>query len=306
MKYILSLIKDFWKLDFHRSIYLSTAVLLAVAIAFNYYYDFEDSILDSYQGQTISLLYYFLYYTLPYGAVLLIYHLAGVLKEKNSGLIWAALYMLFALAFSTYFYFHKFWVPRDLPIYEFYTYARLLNAVVSISIYGLAIWGFYRWFDSEKSTVLGMYNRSFQWRPYLIMLAIVAPLIALAATQPDFLKVYPRLQMRHFDDNYWSYFLLFEPFYLLDFVFLEWFFRGALVIGMVKYLGHRAVLPMAVLYCVIHFGKPMGECISSIFGGYILGIFAYYSKSIWGGIVIHMGVAFLMDVAAIVANLIST
>ncbi|NNE28673.1 MAG: CPBP family intramembrane metalloprotease, partial [Saprospiraceae bacterium] len=112
---------------------------------------------------------------------------------------------------------------------------------------------------------------------------------------------YPRLKLKYFQEGYLNYFLSYEPFYLGGFMMLEWLFRGLLVIGMVKYLGHRAILPMAALYCLIHFGKPMGECISSIFGGYLLGVFAYYSRSIWGGIIVHMGIAFMMDLAALLA-----
>ena len=48
----------------------------------------------------------------------------------------------------------------------------------------------------------------------------------------------------------------------------------------------------------LHFGKPLGECISSVFGGYILGVIALYSRNIWGGVVLHMGVAALMELAA--------
>jgi hypothetical protein len=55
---------------------------------------------------------------------------------------------------------------------------------------------------------------------------------------------------------------------------------------------------MAAAYAVLHFGKPMGEAISSVFGGYILGIIALYGRNIWGGVFIHGGIAFLMEVLA--------
>ena len=38
---------------------------------------------------------------------------------------------------------------------------------------------------------------------------------------------------------------------------------------------------MAATYAALHFGKPMGETISSIFGGYILGVIALYNHSNW-------------------------
>jgi hypothetical protein len=53
-----------------------------------------------------------------------------------------------------------------------------------------------------------------------------------------------------------------------------------------------------VLYCTLHFGKPMGEAVSSVFGGYILGVVAYETRSIWGGVIVHIGIAWMMEIIA--------
>ncbi|RYZ55167.1 MAG: abortive infection protein, partial [Chitinophagaceae bacterium] len=53
--------------------------------------------------------------------------------------------------------------------------------------------------------------------------------------------------------------------------------------------------PMAIFYCTIHFGKPLGECISSYFGGLILGVVAYRTQTIMGGFFVHVGIAWLME-----------
>ena len=74
------------------------------------------------------------------------------------------------------------------------------------------------------------------------------------------------------------------------------FFRGFLIVGMVRYFGPQVVLPMILTYCFLHFGKPLTESISSLFGGYILGIISLHSKSIWGGVIIHVGIAWLMEI----------
>ena len=92
---------------------------------------------------------------------------------------------------------------------------------------------------------------------------------------------------------------IFEFFYGLDFGSVELIFRGALVIGLSSLMGRSAILPMVVTYAFLHFGKPMAETIGSIFGGYILGVIAYYSRNILGGCVIHIGVALLMEVMAL-------
>ena len=55
---------------------------------------------------------------------------------------------------------------------------------------------------------------------------------------------------------------------------------------------------MAVLYCMLHINKPMGEAISSIFGGYILGVIALSQRHILGGCIVHIGIAGLMEVMA--------
>jgi hypothetical protein len=65
-----------------------------------------------------------------------------------------------------------------------------------------------------------------------------------------------------------------------------------------KYLKQDVILPMAATYAVLHFGKPLGETVSSVFGGYLLGIFAWKGRNIWGGVFIHMGVAFFMELFA--------
>ncbi|MEM9340836.1 MAG: CPBP family intramembrane glutamic endopeptidase, partial [Bacteroidota bacterium] len=76
---------------------------------------------------------------------------------------------------------------------------------------------------------------------------------------------------------------------------VELIFRGFLIFAFSRTLGSWAVLPMLTTYAFLHFGKPLGETISSIFGGYVLGIIAYNSRNIWGGIFIHLGVAWLME-----------
>ena len=97
---------------------------------------------------------------------------------------------------------------------------------------------------------------------------------------------------------------IYEFTYGLNFVSLELFFRGAMVIGMAAIMGRHAVLPMAVTYCFLHFGKPAAECISSFFGGYLLGVIALYTRSIFGGCIVHLGIAFLMEAAAMLQHYI--
>jgi len=54
-------------------------------------------------------------------------------------------------------------------------------------------------------------------------------------------------------------------------------------------------MAMVGAYVFLHFGKPMAEYISSAFGGYIIGAFAFYSKRIWGGVALHVALAWSME-----------
>ncbi|MBO9572716.1 MAG: hypothetical protein J7497_11000, partial [Chitinophagaceae bacterium] len=83
--------------------------------------------------------------------------------------------------------------------------------------------------------------------------------------------------------------ILFELCYGIDFFTIELFFRGFTILAFIKYAGKDAILPMAVFYCAIHFGKPVAECISSYFGGLI-----------WGGLVVHLGIAWMMEAIGII------
>ena len=98
----------------------------------------------------------------------------------------------------------------------------------------------------------------------------------------------------------WEYTLLYEAAYAFDFVMTELVFRGTLVVGMAVIMGRSAVLPMVAVYCLIHFGKPLVEAISSVFGGYILGALAFQTRHIWGGVVVYICIALTMEVMGLV------
>ncbi|HZE84189.1 MAG TPA: CPBP family intramembrane glutamic endopeptidase, partial [Puia sp.] len=157
-----------------------------------------------------------------------------------------------------------------------------------------------------KSNFFGFTGRGFSSRPYFLILLFLLPLIALASTQHDFLLTYPKVKTIAFINGYahpsWPWKLLFEISYGLDFVSIELFFRGFLVIGLAQWAGRDAILPMAAFYCTIHFGKPLGECISSFFGGMALGVIAWRTRSILGGLIVHLGLAWLMEIGGWIGN----
>jgi hypothetical protein len=165
---------------------------------------------------------------------------------------------------------------------------------------------FVRRFLSPDDSFYGLAPKSVNWTPYLLMLLIMVPLITAASTQPDFLAAYPKMKevlpLPGSAHPSWLYKLFFELSYGSDFCSIELFFRGFLIIGFVKWVGKDAILPMACFYCTIHFGKPLGECISSYFGGLLLGIVSYHTRSIYGGLLVHLGIAWLMELGGYLGN----
>ncbi len=159
-------------------------------------------------------------------------------------------------------------------------------------------------FFHRRQGFYGATFKGFEPKPYLLMLTVMVPLIASAALLPDFQKMYPRMQAVEYlqqPGREWEI-LLYQLSYGLDFFSIELFFRGFLVLGFVKWVGKDAILPMAIFYCCIHFGKPLGECISSFFGGIILGVVTYHTRTIMGGFFVHVGIAWLMEIGGSFAS----
>jgi hypothetical protein len=176
-------------------------------------------------------------------------------------------------------------------------WAIVMQLPAKLLLFVIVLWALWKvgWLDET-----GLRTRGFHAAPYLGLLLLLVPLVALASTQPDFLRVYPKVRAVDFMSSYpgplWIWRAGYELSYGLDFLSIELFFRGLLVIGLVRYAGDKAILPMAAFYCTIHFGKPLGECVTSFAGGLALGVLAYRTRSVLGGLVVHLGLAWMMEV----------
>ena len=159
---------------------------------------------------------------------------------------------------------------------------------------------------SPQSSFWGLTVNNVRWQPYGLMLLLMLPLIMFASTQPDFLEAYPRVRQIDFITPHTEcllcHRLLYEFSYGIDFITIELFFRGFLIFGFIRYAGAAAIVPMATFYCSIHFGKPLLECISSFFGGLVLGVVAYRTRSIVGGLAVHVGIAWMMELGGYLGN----
>ncbi|RYG22611.1 MAG: hypothetical protein EOO01_45025 [Chitinophagaceae bacterium] len=197
------------------------------------------------------------------------------------------------------FYWQNPYFQEVLAPEIYYFIRKISNNIVSIFIFFIPLIIYWRLFDSKHQPLYGFSAGKIDLKPYFMMMLIMLPLISWASFQDDFLRMYPTYRLDqdtsgHEVLHFWVY----EIFYGMDFVGVEFFFRGFMILALAKYLGAGAIMPMVCIYAYMHFGKPMGETIGSIFGGSILGVLAFYSRSIYGGIIIHLGVAYLMELTA--------
>jgi hypothetical protein len=146
----------------------------------------------------------------------------------------------------------------------------------------------------------GLTHRGFILPAYAIILLLAVPLLLAASFRPDFLASYPRyepglMSVPHGPD-FWASVVTFELLYGIQFIALEIFFRGFMVMSLEPYIGSGSVPVMMCAYTFIHFVKPMPEALASIVGGYSLGVISLYSRSVLGGIVVHIGIALILEV----------
>lgn len=137
---------------------------------------------------------------------------------------------------------------------------------------------------------------------FLLVAPVIAVLVWLATADVRFQHMYPFYSMQPDDPNGVTKLLIFEAVYGLSFVALEFFFRGFLVHAGNKVVGAHAVALMALSYCLIHLGKPLPECLSSLVGGLLLGYVSLKLKSIAVGVVAHLTMAWGTDAAVLWRN----
>jgi hypothetical protein len=302
MKEILGFIKTYYH-EVNKLILAFCTIFIAVLIWLNYQHQLEYRLINKggpfFTGITGHFLIYLVAFLIP--------HLLLFSKRKknysSSPGFWICLLtapVIFAvkvsmdtnLNVSMNSHWNNYW--NDIIYWP-------LRMIIMVSVLGICWMLFHK-----KDTFYGLSAKKFNYSPYLIMLLIMMPLIVAASTQADFLSTYPKMKMiLPLPDNAhpgWFYKLLFQLSYGSDFFSIEIFFRGFLIIGFMKWVGKDAILPMACFYCTIHFGKPLGECISSYFGGLLLGIVSYNTRSIYGGLMVHLGIAWLMEVGGYIGN----
>lgn len=156
------------------------------------------------------------------------------------------------------------------------------------------------WFRERLVTYgVGIGGVIADWPVYLSFGAVMVPLVWLFSGEERFQQVYPfyRIESR---DAVGPAFVRWELVYALQFIGLEFFFRGFLVHGTKHRLGVYAVFLMVIPYCMIHYHKPIPETVGSIIAGVSLGLLSLITRSIWPGAALHILVAWGMDLSCLV------
>lgn len=133
---------------------------------------------------------------------------------------------------------------------------------------------------------------------YLVMLAVMIPLVGYFSTTASFQAKYPFYDLNA-GEKLFPYFWMWELLYLIQFFALEFFFRGFMTHGLKHRFGSYSVFIMTIPYCMIHFGKPLPETIAAIIAGVILGMLSLRTRSILLGVGIHYSVGLMMDLFAL-------
>jgi hypothetical protein len=276
----------------NKKVFFSSVVFAAILIFINYYFQL-NRFLKSLPPLS-EYLSWFIVFSIAFSfAYILQVRAKAIVFNKNLLLLIFIAPAIFAWKMSYNF---NFLLSSDLlknTYWNAVVYWPLKLAVITLLL--MLVW----LINDRKQSFYGLTTKGFKAKPYFILLFLMIPLIAAASFQKDFLQLYPRFQNIPFltsDDGGFIYKLIYEISYGIDFVGIELFFRGFLILAFVKWAGKHAILPMALFYCTIHFGKPLGECISSFFGGLILGVVTYHTRSIYGGLIVHLGIAWLMEI----------
>ena len=295
MQYFFSLITDYYK-SLDKLSFVLVTLFVAILVFCNYRLGW-DSKMHASTGWEKFMRYYVLY-IISFAGTYFILHLLNPHLQFPFKLLALILLAPAVFAVKVVFNAHRdlFYNTFSWPHNKYYLI--LSDYPLRLLIVLAMVWVLWAWVK-PNAPFCGLTFRNFELRPYLILLALMVPLIVFASMRPDFLATYPKFKnLAFYTDTSaypWFHRLLYEISYGIDFVTIEVFFRGFLILAFAHFAGKDAILPMAAFYCIIHFGKPLPECISSYFGGLLLGILVYKTQTIIGGLIVHLGIAWFME-----------
>ena len=179
--------------------------------------------------------------------------------------------------------------PGNLPQLFVWVVVQLLALLI--------IPGIFLWITRPKAFSFFKFPERAAWKIYLVLFALMLPVIFAVSFLDSFKATYPFLKFT--DEINWGMLVFWELIYALQFIAIEFFFRGFLLLGMLPVFGEAALAVSVLPYVMIHFGKPYPEIIGALLAGWIFARLALKTGSIVPGIMIHFGVALLMDLLAL-------
>ncbi|MEX2139669.1 MAG: type II CAAX endopeptidase family protein [Pirellulales bacterium] len=133
-------------------------------------------------------------------------------------------------------------------------------------------------------------------RLYFMLALVMLPIVVSVSFIPAFQRYYP---FHDYAGQSVRGLLLWEGLYAVQFITLEYFYRGFLLFSLERYLGAYAIFVMVIPYCMVHFGKPFAETLAAIPAGVVLGALALRTRSIWPGAALHIAVGWSMDLLSL-------
>lgn len=295
-------LRQYHKRAFDLRAFLLIAAVTATSLALNYTMGVMQ-FLQRIQPEPLSLLALCVFFVLHFELYLFLSLSSGTrragirnLRVQLLGLFVSAILAVY-LGWSVSALTFLQWVPLAVAPW----FSRCFVNVQQFFVLCAPVALFWLWVDRRRVPLYGCTLKNYHSAPYLWMLVILAPFVFGVSFLDDFRAMYPRYYTNE-AALYWNVpravpiggFLFC---YALGFLAVEFFFRGFMVRVFKPQLGARIILIAAGLYCVIHFRKPVIEATSSFFGGLLLGVIAYYGRSIAGGVLVHLGLAFMMEAA---------
>ena len=310
MRKIYYYLTSFWQEEVKWPYLLFILVFLFLCIFFQYKYHLTAHLINPYKESAAFFFVNVLFYSIPlfFAVLTYIYFYKRHDLFNNTGFWLILLFIICSFSFRIYLSQRIYWITGKNNTQDIYIYMCARQFLKAFVVFLLV---FLYWKFSGHSKIIPLYGfklKGFDTKPYFQILLIVLPLIILASSQADFLARYPTigpiLGENTLNPELLSKIGIYEFLYGSDYVATELFFRGFVIYLLAGFLGKGAIIPMATMYVFIHFGKPLGETVSSFFGGIILGIIAYETKSILGGIIVHCGIAYMMEVGGFIGNLL--
>lgn len=291
----------FIRKDFHLLSYIYTFVFTITCIYINYTSGFYRDVMRATYSNDDSLWAFPLFYGAMYFAVAI----PVLLLQKdyklltNSRFYLKSVFFIVLYGLSIGYFGYRDWEFSSLFSEERLYIIKLISQLKGTIIYLIPLYFLKKGIDKNIEGIYGLARNTKHIQAYLILYLMLLPFLVGISFTPDFLSAYPQFHPWNFEAIFslptWCYTAIYETTYAIDFIKTELVFRGMLVIGMITIMDRKAVLPMVAMYAAIHFGKPLGETLSSIFGGYILGALAYQTRHIWGGVIVHICIALTME-----------